>query len=328
MDGAVKLMIPALALSSQGVVILSPQLVKGGGGILCPRFYEVYGDNFTYATNPLASFDFSRFDYSALIGSNHSSIRVLLGLSQPDFPFGGVGDATTYGLGPVGMLADGSWLDTGGIDWPLWVWANADYQKAWDDGTYPQQLQIKARIVGPAKGTLLTYPTYTANAVIPGGNFGLVGGGIGPNIFDPLTFALMRPNTMVRKELGLGETLDLNPALPDTITRGANGPATSNLVCFRFGKQPNDFGGYITSISPATLPANDDYSLQIAGVGLAAGFTLTIGGWDVTGISTLASSVLITVAWEAFTLGSGTYDVVYTPASGPASTLTGAFTIT
>jgi hypothetical protein len=83
----------------------------------------------------------------------------------------------------------------------------------------------------------------------------------------------------------------------------------------------------IFSITPGELRPNDDGTLIIAGVNFAAGFTLSIGGVDKTGTTTLISASELSVAWEGFTLTVGAYDVVYTAADAQTSTLSGGFQI-
>jgi hypothetical protein len=111
------------------------------------------------------------------------------------------------------------------------------------------------------------------------------------------------------------------------------GPGQLAAAIFYPGMRPWDFPWYvgtegIISITPNYVAPNNDWTLVVSGYGLTPGFTLTIGGVDVTGRATLINSTEIDVEWQGFTLPTGVYDVVYTSASGPDSTLTAAFGIT
>jgi hypothetical protein len=189
----------------------------------------------------------------------------------------------------------------------------------------------KVRLTGPCHGTLLQFANIRYYYSVTTGLFGLFmslrsDGAL--NTDD----GYVPPFSMEEYTLARGETLEFS-ATAGPYTEGDGDPFMGNQfkaqAAFVFNKRPSDFRllAGIVAIAPSSLGHAYNYTLVVTGAGLAAGFTLTIGGVNVTGISTLISSTEIDVAWVGNTLTAGYYDVVYTPATGSATTLIGAFQV-
>lgn len=329
-------MIGALPLSKHGVIQLSKHYVKGGPqqGKITGKWQQVFvfGNDIEGGHN----FDIGDYDY-------------------PDFPSGmrwvshvenlmfGYAPGSAYsldysGTDPSGSNPDGSWKTSGG-DWEMFdfAWAVGPMVGANPNPSGPSRNKIQ--LTGPVKGTLILYSdwfTGTSSATpTPRGcpaslddSFFLY-----PPYRDPYLQRLppLEPLhapavlSMTYKELALGEQLEI---ITDHIASDTDIRA---LMAFRYGVHPFCC---ITNIAPSTLAAGDYSTLTITGFKLESGFTLTIGGVDVTsGTRLISSTELFMESWNANTLpGHFVYDVVYTPPnpanSTPACTITGGFEIT
>lgn len=83
----------------------------------------------------------------------------------------------------------------------------------------------------------------------------------------------------------------------------------------------------LISISPTSGAANGDVFVTITGTNFLPSAVITIGGIPLDPTNFVSGTILQGI-FDQFSLGAGTYDVVYADAAGGSATLPAAYTVT